>query len=288
MAGRGEALYKPREMKRVPASSPLRMLGFALAMAGLLACSSKEKEEYVERPVEQLYNEGVDALATERYLTAARAFDEVERQHPYSTWATKAQLMAAYAHYQANKYDDAIVAVDRFIQLNPSNRDVGYAYYLKAISYYEQITDVQRDARMTELAMGALEEVVRRFPETPFARDARLKIDLTNDHLAGKEMEVGRFYMRRGQYVGAINRFKLVVDRFQTTSHVPEALHRLVEAYTALGLASEADKAAAILGHNYPGSDWYEDSYGLVTTGRSAEAAQPGIARRLLRSLNPF
>jgi outer membrane protein assembly factor BamD len=136
--------------------------------------------------------------------------------------------------------------------------------------------------------MGALEEVVRRFPDTPFARDARLKIDLTNDHLAGKEMEVGRFYMRRGQYVGAINRFKMVIDRFQTTSHVPEALHRLVEAYTALGLAGEAEKAAAILGHNYPGSDWYQDSYGLVTTGRTAEAAQPGVARRLLRSLNPF
>jgi len=286
MAGRAEALYKPRVMKRVTA--PLRILAFALVVAGLAACASKEREEYVERPVEQLYNEGVNALATDRYLTAARAFDEVERQHPYSTWATKAQLMAAYAHYQANKYDDAIVAVDRFIQLNPSNRDVGYAYYLKAISYYEQITDVQRDARMTELAMGALEEVVRRFPDTPFARDARLKIDLTNDHLAGKEMEVGRFYMRRGQYVGAINRFKLVLDRFQTTSHVPEALHRLVEAYTALGLSGEAEKAAAILGHNYPGSDWYQDSYGLVTTGRTAEAAQPGIARRLLRSLNPF
>jgi len=286
MAGRAEDLYKPRVMKRVTA--PLRILAFALVVAGLAACASKEREEYVERPVEQLYNEGVDALATDRYLTAARAFDEVERQHPYSTWATKAQLMAAYAHYQANKYDDAIVAVDRFIQLNPSNRDVGYAYYLKAISYYEQITDVQRDARMTELAMGALEEVVRRFPDTPFARDARLKIDLTNDHLAGKEMEVGRFYMRRGQYVGAINRFKLVLDRFQTTSHVPEALHRLVEAYTALGLSGEAEKAAAILGHNYPGSDWYQDSYGLVTTGRTAEAAQPGIARRLLRSLNPF
>lgn len=286
MAGRAEALYKPRVMKRVTA--PLRILAFALVVAGLAACASKEREEYVERPVEQLYNEGVDALATDRYLTAARAFDEVERQHPYSTWATKAQLMAAYAHYQANKYDDAIVAVDRFIQLNPSNRDVGYAYYLKAISYYEQITDVQRDARMTELAMGALEEVVRRFPDTPFARDARLKIDLTNDHLAGKEMEVGRYYMRRGQYVGAINRFKLVLDRFQTTSHVPEALHRLVEAYTALGLSGEAEKAAAILGHNYPGSDWYQDSYGLVTTGRTAEAAQLGIARRLLRSLNPF
>jgi len=286
MAGRAEDLYKPRVMKRVTA--PLRILAFALVVAGLAACASKEREEYVERPVEQLYNEGVDALATDRYLTAARAFDEVERQHPYSTWATKAQLMAAYAHYQANKYDDAIVAVDRFIQLNPSNRDVGYAYYLKAISYYEQITDVQRDARMTELAMGALEEVVRRFPDTPFARDARLKIDLTNDHLAGKEMEVGRYYMRRGQYVGAINRFKLVLDRFQTTSHVPEALHRLVEAYTALGLSGEAEKAAAILGHNYPGSDWYQDSYGLVTTGRTAEAAQLGIARRLLRSLNPF
>jgi len=286
MAGRAEALYKPRVMKRVTA--PLRILAFALVVAGLAACASKEREEYVERPVEQIYNEGVDALATDRYLTAARAFGEVERQHPYSTWATKAQLMAAYAYYQANKYDDAIVAVDRFIQLNPSNRDVGYAYYLKAISYYEQITDVQRDARMTELAMGALEEVVRRFPDTPFARDARLKIDLTNDHLAGKEMEVGRYYMRRGQYVGAINRFKLVLDRFQTTSHVPEALHRLVEAYTALGLSGEAEKAAAILGHNYPGSDWYQDSYGLVTTGRTAEAAQLGIARRLLRSLNPF
>ena len=286
MAGRREALYKPRVMNRVTA--PLRILAFVLVVAGLAACGSKDKEEYVERPVEALYNEGVDALATERYATAARAFDEVERQHPYSTWATKAQLMAAYAHYQNNKYDDAIVAVDRFIQLNPSNRDVGYAYYLKAISYYEQITDVQRDARMTELAMGALEEVVRRFPDTPFARDARLKIDLTNDHLAGKEMEVGRFYMRRGQYVGAINRFKVVVDRFQTTSHVPEALHRLVEAYTALGLASEAEKAAAILGHNYPGSDWYQDSYGLVTTGKTVEASQPGVARRLLRSLNPF
>lgn len=286
MAGRREALYKPRVMNRVTA--PLRILAVVLVLAGLAACGSKDKEEYVERPVEALYNEGVDALATERYVTAARAFDEVERQHPYSTWATKAQLMAAYAHYQANKYDDAIVAVDRFIQLNPSNRDVGYAYYLKAISYYEQITDVQRDARMTELAMGALEEVVRRFPDTPFARDARLKIDLTNDHLAGKEMEVGRFYMRRGQYVGAINRFKVVVDRFQTTSHVPEALHRLVEAYTALGLGSEAEKAAAILGHNYPGSDWYQDSYGLVTTGKTVEASQPGVARRLLRSLNPF
>lgn len=262
--------------------------GAALLAAAVGACSSAPKETYVERPVEQLYNEGVDALTAERFAAAAKAFDEVERQHPYSTWATKSQLMAAYAHYQNNKYDDAIVAVDRFIQLNPSNRDVGYAYYLKALCYYEQITDVQRDARMTELALRALEEVVTRFPDTSFARDARLKIDLTQDHLAGKEMEVGRFYMARGQYVGAINRFKTVVERFQTTSHVPEALHRLVESYVALGLKSEAEKTAAVLGYNYPGSDWYRDAFALVTTGDLPPEERPGWARRALRSINPF
>jgi outer membrane protein assembly factor BamD len=260
----------------------------ASALAVLAACGAKEKQDYVERPVEQLYNSGVDALASERYATAARAFDEVERQHPYSAWATKAQLMAAYAHYQNNKYDDAIVAVERFIQLNPSNRDVGYAYYLKALCFYEQITDVQRDARMTELALRALEEVLRRFPDTAYARDARLKIDLTHDHLAGKEMEVGRFYMERGQYVGAINRFKTVVDRYQTTSHVPEALHRLVESYSALGLAAEAERTAAVLGHNYPGSEWYLDSHALVTSGAMPGEKRPGLARRILRGLNPF
>jgi outer membrane protein assembly factor BamD len=260
----------------------------AAALVVLAACGAREKQDYVERPVEQLYNSGVDALAAERYATAARAFDEVERQHPYSAWATKAQLMAAYAHYQNNKYDDAIVAVDRFIQLNPSNRDVGYAYYLKALCFYEQITDVQRDARMTELALRALEEVLRRFPDSAYARDARLKIDLTHDHLAGKEMEVGRFYMERGQYVGAINRFKTVVDRYQTTSHVPEALHRLVESYSALGLAAEAERTAAVLGHNYPGSEWYRDSHALVTGGPMPGENRPGLARRILRGLNPF
>jgi outer membrane protein assembly factor BamD len=264
-----------------------RMLA-AAALAVLAACGARDKQDYVERPVEQLYNSGVDALAAERYATAARAFDEVERQHPYSAWATKAQLMAAYAHYQNNKYDDAIVAVDRFIQLNPSNRDVGYAYYLKALCFYEQITDVQRDARMTELALRALEEVLRRFPDSAYARDARLKIDLTHDHLAGKEMEVGRFYMGRGQYVGAINRFKTVVDRYQTTSHVPEALHRLVESYSALGLAAEAERTAAVLGHNYPGSEWYLDSHALVTGGPMPGENKPGLTRRILRGLNPF
>ncbi len=282
--GRGQLGYKPAVMivPRIP------LVIAVLALLGASACGPTNKDKYVERPVEQLYNEGVDALGTERFQTAAKAFDEVERQHPYSTWATKAQLMGAYAHYQNNKYDDAIVAVDRFIQLNPSNRDVGYAYYLKALCYYEQITDVQRDARMTELALRALEEVVRRFPESTFARDARLKIDLTYDHLAGKEMEVGRFYMGRGQYVGAINRFKTVLDRYQQTSHIPEALHRLVESYVALGLLEEAKKTASVLGFNYPGTDWYRDSYALVTTGELPPEERPGLGLRILRSVNPF
>ncbi len=270
---------KPPALTRF-ASGPARAIVIAAAMAAVAACSSKDKDTYVERPVEQIYNTAVDALADERYVEAAKQFEEVERQHPYSVWATKAQLMAAYAHYQNNRYDDAIVALDRFIQLHPSNPDVSYAYYLKALCYYEQITDVQRDARMTELSLKGLDEVIRRFPDTTYARDARLKIDLTYDHLAGKEMEVGRFYHARGHYQAAMNRFKVVIDRFQTTSHVPEALHRLVECYMALGLEEEARRTAAVLGHNYPGSEWYVDTYTLVTTGKLPPEERPGFLRR--------
>jgi len=265
--------------------SLLRFALLGLGLVGLAACSSDNKDEYVERPVEQIYNAGVDALAEERYAAAAKEFDEVDRQHPYSVWATKAQLMAAYAYYQNNRYDDAIIALDRFIQLHPSNRDVAYAYYLKALCYYEQISDVQRDSKMTELALKALDEVVRRFPDTSFARDARLKIDLTYDHLAGKEMDVGRFYLMRGQYIGAMNRFRVVIDKYQTTSHVPEALHRMVECYLALGLTEEARKMAAVLGHNFPGSRWYEDSYALVENGKLPEDEQPGFVARAWRSI---
>jgi outer membrane protein assembly factor BamD len=261
-------------------------LWFALGAALLgAACSSTDEDTYVERPVDQIYNSAVDALTQERYVTAAKEFDEVDRQHPYSVWATKAQLMSAYSNYQNNKYDEAIVGLDRFIQLHPSNRDVAYAYYLKALCYYEQISDVQRDAKMTELALKAFDVVVRRFPETSFARDARLKIDLTYDHLAGKEMEVGRFYLKRGQYVGAINRFRVVIDKYQTTSHVPEALHRLVECYLALGLTEEARKVAAVLGHNYPGSPWYSDSYALVENGTLPADDRPGLVSRAWRSI---
>ncbi len=233
-----------------------------IAAALLSACT--EKEKYVERPVDQLYNQGMAELQREFYRDAARAFEEVERQHPYSVWATKAQLMAAYALYQGNRYDDAVVALERFISLHPSNPDIAYAYYLKALSYYEQISDVERDQKMTDLALATLKEIVARFPDSRYARDAKVKIDLTVDHLAGKEMEVGRYYLKRGNYLAAINRFKVVIDKFQTTTHVPEALHRLSEAYTAMGLADEARRVAAVLGHNFPGNDWYMDSYEMI------------------------
>jgi outer membrane protein assembly factor BamD len=244
------------------ASGIVRGLSAALLLA--LAACADDKAPYVEQPVEELYNKALDLAEEREYEAAATAFDEVERQHPYSIWATRAQLMAAYSNYQANAYDEAIIAADRFIQLHPGHKDVAYAYYLIALSYYEQISDVERDQRLTELALKSLDEVARRFPGTDYARDAKLKIDLTFDHLAGKEMTIGRFYQRRGDYVGAINRFRAVIERYQTTSHVPEALHRLVECYLALGVTSEAQTAAAVLGYNFPGSPWYVDSYRLL------------------------
>ena len=235
-----------------------------LASLALAACASNDETAYVERPVEDLYNDAVDALDVGEFAQASQLFDEVERQHPYSIWATKAQLMSAYAHYERQEYDDAVLGLDRFIQLHPGNRDIAYAYFLKALGYYEQISDIGRDQKTTELAMEALDEVIRRFPQSTYARDARLKHDLTRDHLAGKEMEVGRFYLKRGHYIAAINRFRNVVEQYQTTTHAPEALHRLAEAYSALGVDTEARDVAAVLGYNFPGSNWYADSYAVV------------------------
>lgn len=261
------------------------LLASVSAILFLGACAGSEKDEYVERPVADLYNKAVDQMEEENYVAAAKAFDEVERQHPYSTWATKAQLMSAYSYYESERYDDAIIALDRFIQLHPGNQDVAYAYYLKGLSYYEQISDVGRDQKMTNLAMAALQEVVNRFPESTYARDAKLKIDLTLDHLAGKEMEVGRWYQRQKHYLAALNRFRAVVDHYQQTTHAPEALYRLTETYTMLGLRDEAQKAAAVLGHNYPGSEWYEDAYALVAEGATdpegRAAAEDGWLSRM-------
>ncbi|MFC7476110.1 outer membrane protein assembly factor BamD [Dankookia sp. GCM10030260] len=235
----------------------------------------------VDPSPEGLYAAGVEALQAKRYAAAADYFDQIERDHPYSTWATNAKLMSAYAEYQRNRYAEAIGALDRFIQLHPAHRDIAYAFYLRALSYYEQIADAQRDQRTTEQAMAALQDVVNRFPETAYARDARLKIDLGRDHLAGKEMNIGRYYQRQRLYAAAIGRFKRVVEEYQTTNHVPEALHRLTEVYLTLGLTEEARKTASVLGHNFPGSPWYQDSYALLVAGAEASAQdRPGFARR--------
>ncbi len=261
--------------------SLLRWFGVAALICSLSACGGGKKDTYVEKPVDDLYNKAMDELVEERYATAAKTFEEVESQHPYSVWATKGQLMAAYALYEAGSYGEAIIAADRFIQLHPGHRDIAYAYYLKAISYYVQIVDVGRDQKTTELALKALDDVVRRFPDSKYARDAKLKLDFTRDHLAGKEMEIGRYYLKRGQYLAAMNRFKRVIDNYQTTTHVPEALERLVECDMALGLTDEAKANAAVLGHNYPGSEWYVDAYALVISGSPGTSPQGWFARNV-------
>jgi outer membrane protein assembly factor BamD len=254
--------------------SPPRV-GAMLLLLGLAACGGGNKQDaYIEKPVDDLYNTAMDQMASEDYAKAAGTFGQVESQHPYSVWATKAQLMAIYADYANAKYDDAILAADRFIQLHPGNKDIAYAYYVKAICYYIQITDVGRDQKITEQAVKALDDVVRRFPDSRYARDAKLKLDFTHDHLAGKEMEIGRYYLKEGQYLAAMNRFKRVVDNYQTTTHVPEALERLVECDLALGLNKEAQENAAVLGYNYPGSHWYEDAYALVAGNTAPGAPQ--------------
>lgn len=246
------------------------LLALAFPLAGCVgddegaASAPAAVSEVREVPPETLYAGALIQLDKGNWEPCAVAFDEVERQHPYSVWARRAMLMSAFCSYQANKYSEAIMAADRFITLHPGNKDAPYAYYLKAVSLYEQIVDVGRDQRRTEQAMAALRELIKRFPQTDYARDARLKLDLTKDHLAGKEMSIGRYYLKRGETVAAISRFRNVVEQYQTTSHVPEALHRLVESYLSLGVIKEAQASAAVLGHNYPGSEWYEDSFALM------------------------
>jgi outer membrane protein assembly factor BamD len=220
--------------------------------------------QYVERPIGAIYNDAWRKIKGEDWEGAAKQFDEVERQHPYSVWARRAMLMSAFCYYQANKYSDAISAADNYIALHPGSREVAYAFYLKAISLYEQIVDIGRDQSNTQAALVALQDVIQRFPDTEYARDATLKIDLTLDHIAGKEMAIGRYYLVRGDYIGAINRFRVVVEQYPRTSQINEALERLTEAYYALGIYNEAKTAAAVLGANYPGSPWYKDAYNLL------------------------
>jgi outer membrane protein assembly factor BamD len=240
-------------------------------------------------PVGPLYNKGLEQMQAGEYRTAAKTFGEVERQHPYSAWATKAQLMQAYVQYQRNAYDEAINAAQRFITLHPGHKDAAYAYYLVALCNYEQIADVRRDQTNTQKALAALEEVSKRFPGTAYAQDAEAKATLARDHLAGKEMEVGRYYLKKGSYLAGINRFKRVITEYQNTSHTPEALYRLTEAYLALGIRSEAQTAAAVLGHNYPNSEWYQDAYALLENdGVLPQENKASWISKAVSSMNPF
>ena len=226
--------------------------------------ANKDAANYKERSVEQLYADGWRAIGAGAWDLCAAQFNELDRQHPYSVWARRAMLISAFCSYQSNNYGGAIATADNYISLHPGSPEVAYAFYIKAISLYEQIVDIGRDQSNTEGALVALQDVVQRFPDTEYARDATLKIDLTQDHLAGKEMAVGRYYLSRGDYIGAINRFRTVVDQYQTTPQIAEALERICEAYYSLGLDSEAQTAAAVLGHNYPGSGWYKDAYNIL------------------------
>ena len=268
----------------------LRVAVMGAVALSLTACAGRDREElaYVEQPVETLYAEAFEKMQRSRYDEAAAYFDEVERQHPFSEWARRSMLMAAYANYRQSQYDEAISDAQRFIALHPGNASAPYAYYLIALSYYERIYDVGRDQSTTQQALQALEQVVRRYPDTPYAQDARLKIDMTRDHLAGKEMSVGRWYLRNGYHLAAINRFQNVIREYETTSHTPEALHRLVEAYVSLGVDEEARQIAAVLGYNFSGSEWYEDSYDLLTSrgiavpGSEDLERDPSLLRRAL------
>ena len=242
-------------------------LALALVTALLMGCSLLNKDDdYVpDTPADKLYNEGLFLLNNKQdYKEAAKKFDQVDRENPYSDWARKALLMSAYAYYQSEQYTDCINSAKRYVTLHPGSPDAAYAQYLIGSSYYDQILDVTRDQERAEKAINAFEEVVRKYPDSEYAINAKKKIEMARDQLAGKEMEIGRFYMNKRDFTGAINRFKVVVTRYQTTRHVEEALMRLTEAYLSLGIVDEAQTAAAVLGHNFPDSPWYKDAYNLV------------------------
>ena len=245
----------------------LALLAFATAAMSIAGCAGRKVKTdtaYVARDVDTLYTAAKDKLDQGQYKLAALLFDETERQHPFSAWARRAQLMSAFSYYLARDYTESTNSAQRFLAIHPGNKDAPYAYYLIALDYYEQITDVTRDQKITQSALDSMGELIRRYPNTRYAADARLKVDLINDHLAGKEMEIGRFYERRAQWLAAVIRFRAVVDKYDSTTHTPEALMRLTEAYLALGVPDEAKKAAAVLGANYPGSKWYGRAYELM------------------------
>jgi outer membrane protein assembly factor BamD len=262
---------------------PLAVFALVAALVPLAACAGGQNRtradtRYVARDVNTLYNAARERLDRGLYTQAAAIFDEVERQHPYSIWARRAQLMSAFSYYAGNDHTKSIDSARRFLSIHPGNRDAPYALYLIALNYYEQISDVTRDQGTTRQAMEALNEVVRRHPSSRYAADARLKLDLVRDHLAGHEMEVGRFYQMRRQWLASVIRFRSVIDEYQTTAHVPEALMRLTESYLALGIPEEARRSAAVLGANFPGTRWYERAFELIQNYRPRPAAARAAA----------
>jgi outer membrane protein assembly factor BamD len=250
--------------------------------AGLGGCSNifnffGKKNAESDEPAARLYNEGLYLLDVKKNpKAAAKKFEEVNRQHPYSDWARKALLMSAYAYYASGSYDESVSAAKRYITLHPGSPDAPYASYLIGVSYYDQIPDITRDQALTRKALAALEEVIHKYPTSQYAESAHQKIHMARDQLAGKQMEIGRYYLKKKEYTGAINRFKIVVTQYQTTREVEEALERLTEAYMALGITSEAQTAAAVLGHNFPDSPWYRDAYHLVKSGGSEPVEHRG------------
>lgn len=255
--------------KSHPSIAGLRVLRFALLVAvamPMAACSMFNKKEELEpdEPADQLYSEGLKGLNEGDFDKAKKKFSEVDRQHPYTDWGRKSVLMTTYTFYKNGKWDDAIQNGNRYVQLHPTSPDAAYAQYLVGMSYYNQVPDVSRDQERTMKAIAAFDELVRRWPTSEYAEGAKRRASVARDQLAGKEMQVGRFYLQRKDYTGAINRFRVVVSQYQQTRHIEEALHRLVEAYLSLGITGEAQTAAAILGHNYPDSEWYKSSFALL------------------------
>ena len=277
-----------RTLRSAAALAALVAVGPSLSGCGTLKAldpfvgAGKPPEDLSQLPAEDLYDTGVDDLRGRKWEAGAARLDLVQQNYPYSPWATDAQLLEGYAYYQDDDYTNAITQLDHYIQLHPASDNTPYAYYLRALCYYEQIADIQRDQRGTVQALAQLQEVVNRFPETPYARDATLKIDLCRDHLAGKEMLVGRYYERQHLYEAAVNRYQRVVQDFQTTNHVAEALERLTECYLKLGLVDEARRSTSVLAFNYPGSPWYADAYADLQEVHGADGVPPPKKGRFL------
>ncbi|MEQ9693712.1 outer membrane protein assembly factor BamD [Shimia sp. SDUM112013] len=271
--------------------SRFKLIGAVVLVALLGGCASSTADKARRGDIameqftaKQIFERGEYELSRNKGEDAAYYFGEIERLYPYSEWAQRALIMQAYAFHSDEMYPESRAAAQRYIDFYPADDDAAYAQYLLALSYYDQIDEVGRDQGLTFQALQSLRGVIENYPDSEYANAAMLKFDLAFDHLAGKEMEVGRYYLRRDHYAAAISRFRVVVEDFQTTTHTPEALHRLVEAYLSLGLTAEAQTAGAILGYNYQSTEWYEDSYKLLTgRGLELEAASDGWLKQVYR-----